>query len=858
MRFVSLPSEKAISLLSDSRMASAYFLNVGIQSGRVNGIQAIFLGMYLSVLCYATLTRRSLLFCEMQLHLTATHILVQPLPYRLNALAQADELSGGSAILLLPHGIPAFYIQPHNVDDATVSEFSESLSQNGITQTVPKDFARCYVPFRRVNDHQDGGITTIWPRGLILATPARPSLPTFSNAVPTALHSQQRPMPTMTIASSLTSLSLQPAVSLAALSSAMGAFVDAAMKERERPKLEPSRNFPAPQPNPASQAEPMLETPAAPDAPPTTMSAPLPPRSGPAQSYPSPLEMTVSRTEPAPVSAAAENPPSNPISEPPVPAAQPEEISSTQPAEYPNSSQTAALNPWESIGFSDFGFGSRGGMSSDPFAFTEADFTFFDVPAAHSSSADLGTQNAANGNTALPDVMLALSGQTDDFGKLDTSLMDWSMSETAPFSVVGETAGTAAHEVFSAADFDLASFPNDPQLMSLLEKPQALPEITLDGDSAAVPVQEDQRMTGETPRAEEEEEEESSSGFSALRFGKDHDLADDKYFNGKYSLPSPPPERKVTKSSKPIYAALSVKDDSTKYSKAVGLLSSPLKSSTAREGDLRARYMAATHPSRAMLYKLAGTKRFWDMAALGPSTGNNSPVEESASASPSKKRRLTWSSTNEAWRNPTPPAEESEDDDDEDGDSSMGGNDEWNDEADTPMDGVEPISPTGPYKSDVTQQQQQRHESPIKLLQTRFDRNWIMDHDLAAPMDISLPTASTTSSLLSPYRSNAPLVPMSVPTPVSPEAQPSANEGPMRLATNLAQRFAREAARNPLWNAVVVAMRELGPLGSQTRRELWQAEVSVVLNALQRSKRTEWGKSIAEITESEDGKFEPR
>ncbi|KIM27284.1 hypothetical protein M408DRAFT_24751 [Serendipita vermifera MAFF 305830] len=442
-----------------------------------------------------------LIFCEMQLHLTATHILVQPLPCRLTSLAQIEDMSSGSAILLLPHGIPAFYIQQHSADDATVSEFSESFSQNGVSQTVSKDFARCYVPFRRVNDRQDGGITTIWPRALILATPSRPSLSAFSSQSGAVAASNQRPMQKMTIASSLTSLSLEPAVNLSMLSLAMGRFVDAALKERERPKAEPSQIVSGPQ---TSQAAQLIAD--EPTARPSTLNdalqantAPQPqPRLGPAQSYPSPLEMITNRHEPgsstAPQVPAPTDEPmvTDSKPEPSVAAANATEPQPPPPEEAPPAQPTftasqASLNPWNSMGgFSDgnFGFGGgASGMQSETFGsdmFTEDDFTFFDVPAVHSSStAALVTQNGAgqgvNGtsqNAGLPDVILALSGQTSDFGKLDASLMDWSVPETSEFSVVGgmTSLNNNTQEVFSAADFDLSAFLNDSQLVSLLGK----------------------------------------------------------------------------------------------------------------------------------------------------------------------------------------------------------------------------------------------------------------------------------------------------------------------------------------------------------------------------------------------------
>jgi len=95
-----------------------------------------------------------------------------------------------------------------------------------------------------------------------------------------------------------------------------------------------------------------------------------------------------------------------------------------------------------------------------------------------------------------------------------------------------------------------------------------------------------------------------------------------------------------------------------------------------------------------------------------------------------------------------------------------------------------------------------------------------------------------------------------VPTPVSPEALPSSNEGPARLANNVACRFAKEIARNPLWNAVVVAMREISSLGGRVKRDLWQVEIDIVVDALKQIPHIVWGRSIAEIAESKYSKIQ--
>jgi hypothetical protein len=651
-----------------------------------------------------------------------------------------------------------------------------------------------------------------------------------------------------------------------------------------------------------------------------TTQHPVKPENAAAQSYPSPLEITVGRgdhitsavhQQPQPIIELETNPtavdeapiisgtgrPTEPPEDPPPSSTHPSNplnpmnaLNPLNPLNNINPLNGLSVGGWDIGGFGDggFGFGGGSGMTFDPFStgFTEDDFSLFDaVPVVHDSagqgigqdgngvgdsSGSSGGQGTSGDETALPDVMLALSGQAQDFG------MEWNMSEpgAAGFTIIGEATALqdGAHRL-ETSDFDLSSFDN-PQLLALLGKPHVGPDIVPEGDATIASIQPPHLDGSSSPLVEEEEQGlYATPGFGAVRFGKDHNVLDEKYYNGKYSLPSPPPDGPTPRTTRPHMpktadvSVEAVKDDSTKYSKAVGMLSSPLRASTAREGDLRDRYMAATHPSHAMLYKLAGTKRFWEVASLvgpmprtglgGNSSGSVTPAVdgavEASLESPSKKRRLTWGTINEAWRNPTPPAEDSGDDDEGDDDSSMAGDEAWGgeDDFDIHMDGVELTSPTTGYYSSKLDL---RHESPVKLLQVRFDRTWLVEHELVSPSDITLPIApSFASSLLSPYKTNAPLVPMSVPTPVSPEAQSSSNDGPARLASHVACRFAKEVGRNPLWNAVVVAMREISPVGAKVKRELWPVEVDVVVDALQRSKGALWGKSIAEITESEEG-----
>ncbi|KIM27289.1 hypothetical protein M408DRAFT_171857 [Serendipita vermifera MAFF 305830] len=82
----------------------------------------------------------------------------------------------------------------------------------------------------------------------------------------------------------------------------------------------------------------------------------------------------------------------------------------------------------------------------------------------------LGTQDgtgqtvtATGQNAGVPNVILALGGQTGDYGKLDASLMDWSVPETSESPVFGgmTSLNNNTQEEFSAADLDRPTFPND-------------------------------------------------------------------------------------------------------------------------------------------------------------------------------------------------------------------------------------------------------------------------------------------------------------------------------------------------------------------------------------------------------------
>lgn len=287
-----------------------------------------------------------------------------------------------------------------------------------------------------------------------------------------------------------------------------------------------------------------------------------------------------------------------------------------------------------------------------------------------------------------------------------------------------------------------------------------------------------------------------------------------------------------------------------------GTPTGPWKSSTAREGDLRSRYMDATQPSSAVRYKLAGTKRRWELPLPTTPRGNDDKAveedkEEGISESPAKKRRLTWSATGEEWRNPTPPMEESDDEGD-DGDSSVAGEDGWNEGMDLiGMDAADPAFLSGSYKADGSM----RFEDPIKLLNAHFDTLWIMEHEYVSPTDLILPPPGpsiTSASSMTSRRSSVPPAPASVPTPVSPEALMSGNDNSNRLTAAVAQQFAQEMGKNVMWSAVVGAMRAFTPSSLARKGDLWQADVNVVLDALRKAK-LEWGRSIEDFVEVNDG-----
>jgi hypothetical protein len=268
--------------------------------------------------------------------------------------------------------------------------------------------------------------------------------------------------------------------------------------------------------------------------------------------------------------------------------------------------------------------------------------------------------------------------------------------------------------------------------------------------------------------------------------------------------------------------------------------------------------MAATLPSKAVLYKLAGTKRHWEVPLPTTPRGNDDKAVEEGTGggileSPAKKRRLTWNATGEEWRNPTPPMEESEDEGD-DGDSSVAGEDGWNEGMDLiGMDAAEPAFLSGSYKADGSM----RFEDPIKLLNAQFDTLWIIEHEYVSPTDLILPPpgpSMTSTSSMTSRRSSVPPAPASVPTPVSPEALMGGNDNSNRLTVAVAQQFAQEMGKNVMWSTVVGAMRAFTPSSLTRKGDLLQADVNVVLDAL-RTTKVEWGRSIEDFVEVNDGLY---
>jgi hypothetical protein len=811
----------------------------------------------------------------MRLYLMRTHILVQPIPLRLGTIAPIEEAVIGSAILLLPHGIPAFYLGQHIADDRTVSSFSETIGQNCKHNEISNDFARCFIPIRHLNESQDGALTTIWPRKLMLSTPERPKLPIISTSVQSPMSATFKEDRTRLSGGAplyLTSLSLRTNPNLVNLSSSLGIYVDSAMKERERPKSDLPRSIQA------STSQKQLDTPEV--APFSLVSQPvqhvqpmeivpqgnLAPAA--AQSYPSPLEMMAIRANVNPEATSNDLPSSEPQSlvanqtpvQDVIPAEAPRVDDSSATAQSQYSASHTAMDPWDSVSFGmgNFGFPDTPGMGFNPFSSTsmaQDDFNFnlFDIPTVPPESIEMDPPSVsqpphdANANS-LPDIILALANQATEgeFPKLESSLMQWHDSDasgpypSAPSLETNSTLLTDATQMMQP-NFTLDPFGNLVHSSNMIDTSSS---------SSVIPLLSDMSLGAEISKEIDEEMAESETGFLALRFGKDHHLADEKYSSGKYSLPSPPPDG--TDSRPPLSRLPSLyKKQKEDPRQKPNLPASPVRSSTAREGELRARYLTATSPSRAMLVKLAGVKRNWDVESVLEAYGspeahiNGIPNSES----PAKRRRLTWGSSNEAWRSPTPPKEQNEDDDD-DADTSLAGDEDWEADMNTAVDDPEVNGSIDWHKFDIFTQQQ----DPIKLLQASFNFLLIKEQELATPVDINLPDISSFNStrLSNVFQMPAPV---SVPTPVSPEALPGGNDATVHISTRMASQVARQLCFNALWRAAVIATGTLDFAQSHSRRVVSSSELNALIRILKGTHMTRWGKTVSEVCAEDESWF---
>ncbi|KAG8836237.1 hypothetical protein FRC17_008973 [Serendipita sp. 399] len=794
---------------------------------------------------------QGLIYCQIRLHLTPTHILVQPVAQRIKGLAVAEDIAFGAPIVLLPHGIQAFYLGHQIADDRTVCEFSDTLGHKAGYSLVSDNFVQCYIPFRRLNDRQDGGIKTIWPKELILSAPLRPSLSSLSDhSGPLQPNGQAQNMPTTSagIALSLLSLGHQSMINLSALSNAMGQYIDSVIKEREKPKVEPLQDASASQSRPVaptSSAEPMqanLQQP--------SHLVPL------EQNYPSPLEMVVDNPH---ISTPASNPPnpSEPIFDAATALLQTQEtapntamdIQPSNPDGY--SASQNVLDSWDTMGFGgdSFDFTGTVGMGLDPFSstvpdtLTDDDFKIFDLPSVPVDGSGTGAGVGHADVSSLPDVLMALAGGSSRGGGLenvDANMIDWNIvGGPVSFPMSGE-GDTGVINLADAAQMLQSGFGMDvfgPDLHSILLA--KTPATTVDGMPSAQSLRFQQGVNSPTPLLDTGDDDHvDTAGFVAVQFGKLHNTADDRYVNGKYSLPSPPPEAPSDPPTVPVSIVRPFKDKNLAPEKTGG----PWKSSTAREGDLRIRYLAATQPSSAIVskLKLAGTKRIRDKAQLYEAESEViSDALADITLSPTKKRRLTWSTSDEAWRNPTPPQDEDEDGDD--GDSSIAEDEDMVEEADA----VSTTSLAQP--ADLRSELNLPNQDPVKLLQCHFDSLWLLEHRCVSSSDISLPGHSTSQSLPQPVMSTGPI---SVPTPVSPEAIPG--EGGPKLTAGIARYVAREVVRNPTWRAVAIAFKNMPASGYRNSRDLCRAELDILTSALRCTGQLAWEKTIADVAEVDD------
>ncbi|KAJ7574277.1 mediator complex subunit 13 C-terminal-domain-containing protein [Mycena floridula] len=505
---------------------------------------------------------RTLLYCHLQLHITTSRILVQPLLYSTPLLRVLLPLSPGTPISLLPYATPAYYLTTYRgPTSALTKQFQEAFVGLGLGQWDNGSYIIAWIAVEN-KQGEEKGITVVYPSSLCLSyipscvgsrRPLAyiPQLPVPLQASPQIPSSTVTPdisLPSSPSGPPVLSYSAAPATlrafrtgtasklkDIQQVAIEVGGYVDAVARERERERERLKRE---------RERSMMEDTP-----------VPMPPPTPQQTFYPSPPQ-----TNPMPVSDIVTSPvieqPSLPETVEAIPATEsvpfdtymdatwsgmdmgdmgfPMEFSSTETPSTTNITypSTTTVYP-RSVGVK--------AMDFEP-AFTDDDFDFFDSKPSAVSSSLIATSPLVDhfsGMTGLtPSAVPAPLGMSPPI--FDVHPSPWGDSFETP------------------DDFPAELLPSPP-------------------DTISVPV---------TPNVQLEDLTIRMSVFDPIPFASSHRLADGKYARGKFSLPSPPQDHTDD-------------EDDDDYFPNLG---SPMS-------GWRSRYASLTDPRIGVVKKLIGVKR---------------------------------------------------------------------------------------------------------------------------------------------------------------------------------------------------------------------------------------------------------
>ncbi|KAG6874003.1 hypothetical protein C0995_007960 [Termitomyces sp. Mi166 len=224
--------------------------------------------------CHLTPAHRPLLYCQLQVHLCRSSLIIHPLLHPTNFLPLSCSLPvpPGTPITLLPYGTPAFFLAHYNgPTSALTKQFQQSLQGLGVGSWSSTSKPSYIIAWINVENKQgeDKGIVLIYPTALCLSfTPSSipprpplehiPSLPTalqpspqMSNQPPPSAISSSTPQtpypppssqphpvlpssPTSDSARALRALTLSKSKDVRQVAAEVAGYVDAIARDREK------------------------------------------------------------------------------------------------------------------------------------------------------------------------------------------------------------------------------------------------------------------------------------------------------------------------------------------------------------------------------------------------------------------------------------------------------------------------------------------------------------------------------------------------------------------------------------------------------------------------------------------------